>query len=49
MNRFSHPDVEERPIINFEIGLIYTLGIPISMCMGSELANFLPLLPLLSF
>ncbi|CAD8102386.1 unnamed protein product [Paramecium primaurelia] len=45
----NHPDVEERPIINYEIGLIYTLGIPISMCMGSELANFLPLLPLLSF
>ncbi|CAD8204017.1 unnamed protein product [Paramecium octaurelia] len=45
----NHPDVDERPIINYEIALIYTLGIPISMCMGSELANFLPLLPLLSF
>ncbi|CAD8144664.1 unnamed protein product [Paramecium octaurelia] len=45
----NHPDVQERPVINYDIAIIYTLAIPVSMCLGSDLANFLPLLPLLSF
>ncbi|CAK58421.1 unnamed protein product (macronuclear) [Paramecium tetraurelia] len=44
----SHPDTPERPLVNFEIGLVYALGIPISMQVGMELANYLPLLPLLT-
>ncbi|CAK88146.1 unnamed protein product (macronuclear) [Paramecium tetraurelia] len=45
----NHPDVPERPVINYDIAIIYTLAIPVSLCLGSDLANFLPLLPLLSF
>ncbi|CAK88144.1 unnamed protein product (macronuclear) [Paramecium tetraurelia] len=44
----SHPDHPERPLVNFEIGLVYALGIPISMQIGMDLANYLPLLPLLT-
>ncbi|CAD8059519.1 unnamed protein product [Paramecium sonneborni] len=45
----NHPDVPERPVINYDIAIIYTLAIPIGLCLGSDLSNFLPLLPLLSF
>ncbi|CAD8048045.1 unnamed protein product [Paramecium primaurelia] len=44
----SHPDQPERPLVNFEIGLVYALGIPISMQVGMDLANYLPLLPLMT-
>ena len=48
-NKNSHPDVPERPVINYDIAIIYTLAIPLGLCLGSDLSNFLPLLPSLSF
>ncbi|CAD8114990.1 unnamed protein product [Paramecium sonneborni] len=38
-----HPEDSDRPIINFEIALIYCLAIPISQALGTEFANYLPL------
>ncbi|CAD8197010.1 unnamed protein product [Paramecium octaurelia] len=38
-----HPEDPERPIINFEIALIYCLAIPLSQSLGTEFANYLPL------
>lgn len=40
----THPESPERPMINWEVSLIYGLAIPLSFNIGSSVSNYLPIL-----
>ncbi|CAD8102383.1 unnamed protein product [Paramecium primaurelia] len=44
----KHPYHPQRPVVNYEVGMIYALAIPLSMQFGEELASYMPLLPVLT-
>ncbi|CAD8204027.1 unnamed protein product [Paramecium octaurelia] len=44
----KHPYHPQRPAVNYEVGMIYALAIPLSMQFGQELASYMPLLPVLT-
>ncbi|CAD8114964.1 unnamed protein product [Paramecium sonneborni] len=44
----KHPYHPQRPLVNYEVGMIYALAIPLAMQFGQELASYMPLLPVLT-
>ncbi|CAD8196992.1 unnamed protein product [Paramecium octaurelia] len=44
----KHPYHPQCPAVNYEVGMIYALAIPLSMQFGEELASYMPLLPVLT-